>query len=85
MAAEVHIQEEHYTFKPETKKSIFYMLALGLLLFGIGFFQAYNSTKEGGEHGGGHAAIESQKMTASIHHESSSEPAKVSATEAAFE
>lgn len=75
MAAEVHIQEEHYTFKPETKKSIMYLLILGIVLFASGLFLAMNSAKSGEEHGEGHAAAETQKVVASIQHEATAEPA----------
>jgi len=68
MAAEVHIQEERYTFKPETKKNIIYLLVLGVVLFGIGLVLAMNSKGEE-SHGEGHASVEAQKMTASVQHE----------------
>src|SRR5688572_5965496 len=74
MAAEVNIQEEHYTFKPETKKNIMYLLILGIVFFAGGLFLAMNSSK-GGEHGEGHAAVENQKVVASIQHESTAEAA----------
>jgi hypothetical protein len=77
MAAEVHIQEERYTFKPETKKSIIYLLVLGVVLFGLGLVLAMNSKGEE-SHGGGHASVEAQNMTASIQHETpaAAEPEK---------
>src|SRR5687767_2588567 len=81
MAAEVNIQEEHYTFKPETKKMIMYLLIAGVVIFAIGLFLAMNSASSGEGHGEGHAAIEAQKMVASIQHEASAE----TATEAAAE
>jgi hypothetical protein len=83
MAAEAHIQEEHYTFKPETKKMIIYLLIAGVLIFGIGLFLAMNSASGGEGHGEGHAAIETQKMVASIQHEAAAESAHE--TEAAGE
>ncbi|HEU5291134.1 MAG TPA: quinol:cytochrome C oxidoreductase [Cyclobacteriaceae bacterium] len=72
MAAEVHLQEERYTFKPETKKSIIYLLVLGVILFGIGLVLAMNS-KGGESHGEGHASVATEKMTASIQHEAAVE------------
>jgi hypothetical protein len=68
MAAEVHIQEERYIFKPETKKKIIYLLLTGIVLFALGLFLAMNS---GGHEaaGEGHASIETQNMMASIQHE----------------
>jgi flagellar basal body-associated protein FliL len=75
MAAEVNIQEEHYTFKPETKKLIIYLLVAGVVIFAIGLFLAMNSAGSAEGHGEGHAAIEAQKMVASIQHEAAAEPA----------
>ena len=43
MAAEVHIQEERYIFKPELKKKIFIFLLAGVLVFGLGLFLAMTS------------------------------------------
>jgi len=72
MAAEAHIHEEQYIFKPETKKKITYLLIAGVVLFALGLFLAMNS---GGhdEHGGGHAAVEMNKMVASIDQETPAE------------
>jgi hypothetical protein len=67
MAAEVHIQEERYVFKPETKKKIIYLLVAGVVLFAIGLVLAMNSG--GGHEEGGHASVEAQNLTASIQHE----------------
>jgi hypothetical protein len=71
MAAEVHIQEERYIFKPELRKNIFIALIVGVVLFGLGLFLAIQSEgKKEGEHSGGHGSIEqTSKMTASLQHE----------------
>lgn len=74
MAAEVHIQEERYIFKPELKKKIFIFLLAGVLVFGLGLFLAMTSGghEEGAEHGKKeeHASVsETNKMTASLQHE----------------
>lgn len=74
MAAEVHIQEERYIFKPELKRKIFIALFVGVLVFGLGLLLAINSSghEEGAEHGKkeGHAYVaETSKMTASLQHE----------------
>src|SRR6478735_6661246 len=45
------IAEEKYEFKPETKRKIFILGLVGLLLFGLGVFMAMRS---GEGHGGGH-------------------------------
>lgn len=81
MAAEVHIQEEHYTFKPETKKLIIYLLIAGVVIFALGLFLAMNSAGSAEGHGAGHAAIEAQKMVASIQHDAAAEPAHEAAAE----
>lgn len=70
MAAEVHIQEERYIFKPELRRNIFIALIVGVALFALGLFLAMNSHEEGAEHGGGHGSVEqTSKMTASLQHE----------------
>lgn len=74
MAAEVHIQEERYIFKPELKKKIFIFLFAGILVFGLGLVLAITSGghEEGAEHGKKeeHASVaETSKMTASLQHE----------------
>lgn len=47
---------EQYIFKPETKRKLFYLLGLGILLFGIGIFMAMNAGDHHAE--GGHASRE---------------------------
>lgn len=74
MAAEVHIQEERYIFKPELRKKIFIFLFAGILVFGLGLFLAMRTGGhgEGVEHGKKeeHAATaETSKMTASLQHD----------------
>ena len=72
MAAEAHIHEEQYIFKPETKKKIIYLLLAGVFLFAVGLFLAMNAGGHA-EHGGGHASVEMQKMVASINQEPAAE------------
>ncbi len=61
------IAEEKYDFKPETKRKIFILGLVGLLLFGLGVFMAM---RVGDEHGGGsekHASTAVAKdLTASV-------------------
>src|SRR5258708_1094106 len=61
------IAEEKYEFKPETKRKIFILGAVGLLLFALGVFLAMRS---GNGHEGGHekkASTEiSKSLTASV-------------------
>jgi len=59
------VADEQYIFKPETKRKLFILLGVGILLFVIGIFMAMNS----GEHGGGgdHGSLEvSKSLVASI-------------------
>lgn len=70
MAAEVHIQEERYIFKPELKKKLVWLLVTGVILFAVGLFLAMNSEGHGAGHGEDHGAVvEASKMTASLQHE----------------
>lgn len=80
MAAEVHIQEERYTFKPETKKKLMILLITGIVLFAGGLFMAMNSTSSE-SHGEGHASVETQKMVASIQQEAHADASHEAAAE----
>ncbi len=53
------IADEQYIFKPETKRSLFILLGVGIFLFVVGVFMAMNA----GEHGaaGEHGSIEVTK------------------------
>jgi len=54
------VADEQYIFKPETKRSIFILLGVGILLFVVGVFMAMNA----GEHHaaeGHHASVEISK------------------------
>lgn len=73
MAAEVHIQEERYIFKPELRRNIFIALMAGVAVFALGLFLAMNAHEEGA-HDGGHGSVEqTSKMTASLQHETADE------------
>jgi flagellar basal body-associated protein FliL len=59
------VADEQYIFKPETKRKLFILLGVGILLFVIGVFIAMNS----GEHGSGgdHGSLQvSKSLVASI-------------------
>jgi flagellar basal body-associated protein FliL len=73
MAAEVHIQEERYIFKPEPRRKLFIALLAGVVLFGLGLFLAMTSgghkkalNMEKKEHA---SVAETNKMMASLQHE----------------
>ncbi len=65
------IADEIYIFKPETKRKLFILGGVGILLFALGVFMA----KSGGEHeAGGHASIEITKnLVASADHAAAAE------------
>jgi hypothetical protein len=67
MAHHVEVVEEQYVFRSETRKKIFMLLALGVVLFILGLVFAMNdSGHHEAAHGGGHASVaEAQKLVAS--------------------
>jgi hypothetical protein len=72
MAHQVVVTEEQYVFKPETKKKLYIVLAVGVALLALGLVLAMNS---GGheEHGGGHALAGGTELVASAaQHEAAS-------------
>ncbi len=77
MAAEVHLQEERYIFKPTLRRNIFILLVAGVAVFGLGLFLAMNSEGHGeaaGHGKEGHASVEAtHDMTASLQHETQDE------------
>jgi len=64
MAHSVEVVEEQYVLKPETKKKLYILLAVGIALFVLGLFMAMSGGSHD-EHGGGHAAVASQQLVAS--------------------
>jgi len=59
------VADEQYIFKPETKRKLFILLGVGILLFVIGVFMAMNSSEHGS--GGDHGSLEVNKsLVASI-------------------
>ncbi len=69
------VADEQYIFKPETKRSLFILLGVGILLFVIGVFMAMNA----GDHGaaeGHHGSVEISKSLVA-----STEPASEAADE----
>jgi hypothetical protein len=69
-----HHQEEvlveHYIFRPETKRKLFILLFVGIILFAGGLAMAIFSEGKGGEeHGGGHhASVAKEQLVASSEH-----------------
>jgi len=77
MAHQVVVTDEQYEFKPATKRTLFFVLGAGVLLFIIGLIMAMaggGAHHEGQEHGGGHhSSIKKEELVASNGHEAASE------------
>jgi hypothetical protein len=65
MAHQVVVTEEHYVFKPATRQKLFILLAVGVGLFILGLVLAMSGAGHH-EEGGGHAAINSTELVASV-------------------
>lgn len=64
---QVAVEDEQYVFKPETKKKLYILLAVGIVLLALGLLFGGSGAHE--EHGGGHhAAVESTALVASAQH-----------------
>jgi len=73
------IADEIYIFKPETKRKLFILGAVGLLLFVLGVFMAMSS---GGHEAAGHASTEvSKNLVATADHAAASEGHEAAAAE----
>lgn len=73
MAHQVEVTEDQYVFRPETRKKLYILLAVGIGLLILGLILAMSG---GGheEHGGGHASLASHELVASAaQHEAASE------------
>jgi hypothetical protein len=72
MAHSAEVIEEQYVLKPETKKKLYILLAVGVALFALGLFLAMSGGSHD-EHGAGHASLSSQELVASTdQHEAAS-------------
>jgi hypothetical protein len=59
------VVDEQYEFRSATRKKIFYVLGVGVLLFIIGLLIEMNKDSHGGGHGeGGHAMVQQDKLLA---------------------
>ncbi|HEY9045444.1 MAG TPA: quinol:cytochrome C oxidoreductase [Ohtaekwangia sp.] len=68
MAHHVEVAEEQYVFRPETRKKLFILLGVGIVVFLIGLVFAMKNGGHQEEHGGGHghaAVAEASKLVAS--------------------
>jgi hypothetical protein len=67
MAHHVEVAEEQYVFRPETKKKLYILLVVGIVVFALGLVLAMNdSGHHGAAHGDGHTVVaEAQKLVAS--------------------
>ncbi len=77
MAHQVVVTDEQYEFKPATKRTLFFVLGAGVLLFIIGLIMAMaggSAHHEGQEHGAGHhSSLKKEELVASSGHEAASE------------
>jgi hypothetical protein len=65
MAHHVEIAEEHYVFRPETKRTLYIYLIVGVVLFAIGLIMSMGG-KEGNDHGSGHSSVVKENLVASV-------------------
>ncbi|MGC3947643.1 MAG: hypothetical protein QM762_24590 [Chryseolinea sp.] len=65
----VEVKEELYEFKPATRSKLYILLVVGIVLAAIGFFTGGDGSHEEGGHGGGHSAVTTEKMVASVDQE----------------
>ncbi|MBL7856072.1 MAG: quinol:cytochrome C oxidoreductase [Cyclobacteriaceae bacterium] len=72
MAHQVTVAEEQYVFRPETKRKLFILLAVGVVLLVLGLFMAMRSSGHD-EHGGGHAVKAAEQLVASADASAASE------------
>ena len=73
MGHHIAVESEQYIFKPETKRKIFILIGVGLLVFALGVIMAMNSGH--GEHAAGHANAEVSKSLVATAEAVSAEPA----------
>ena len=66
MAHQVVVTEEHYVFKPETRKKLFILLIVGVVLFALGLVLAISVPAHHEATEGGHAALQNNELVASV-------------------
>ncbi|MEJ1237835.1 quinol:cytochrome C oxidoreductase [Chryseolinea sp. T2] len=72
----VEVKEELYEFKPATRSKLYILLVVGIVFAAIGLFTAGDGSHEEGGHGGGHSAVATEKMVASVDQEHPAEVAQ---------
>ncbi len=81
MGHQVVVTEETYVFRPETKKKLYILLAVGVLVFVVGLIFAMNSAGHD-DHGGGHASAVANELVATTQqHEAASGGHEAGATD----
>src|SRR5690348_14140861 len=76
MAHQVEVTDEHYIFRPETRKKLYYLLIVGIVVFAGGLFAAIRNegkVHEGGHGEGHHASVATKEMVATSEHVAASE------------
>jgi hypothetical protein len=66
MAHQVVVTEEHYKFRPETRKKLFIFLIVGVVVFALGLIMAISGGGHQEETKGGHASLQSSEFVASV-------------------
>ncbi len=68
---QIEVAEEHYVFKPETRKKLIILLIVGIAVFALGLVLAMSGGgHEEAKHEGGHAsAVVAKELVASTQHE----------------
>ena len=68
---QIEVAEEHYVFKPETRKKLIILLIVGIAVFALGLVLAMSGRgHEEAKHEGGHAsAVVAKELVASAQHE----------------
>jgi hypothetical protein len=75
MAHHITVADEQYVFRTQSRNKLLILLGVGVVLFLIGVFTSMNRVEEkGGEHGGGHASVNSNELVASAQPHASAEP-----------
>jgi hypothetical protein len=73
----VEVKEELYEFKPATRSKLYIVLVVGIVLAAIGLFTTGDGSEHGAAegHGGGHAAVTTEKLVAIAGQETPTEAA----------
>jgi hypothetical protein len=83
MAHHVEVTEEKYIYRAATRTKLFILLGVGILLFAIGLALAISNEGHSHEEHGGHGALNSSNLVASVQQDAHGHEAKAEAHDAA--